>query len=80
MLAMLMGGALPDIVSDGVNAWPGHEPVDLGLVIDEPETVSYVSLGLGAYPLDPKNLSPTDQRPVSALGERLPTVELSHDK
>ncbi|NQY13781.1 MAG: right-handed parallel beta-helix repeat-containing protein [Henriciella sp.] len=80
MLAMLMGGDLPDIVSDGVNAWPGHEPVDLGLVIDEPETVSYVSLGLGAYPLDPKNLSPTDQRPVSALGERLPTVELSHDK
>ena len=80
MLAMLMGGDLPDIVSDGVNAWPGHEPVDLGLVIDEPETVSYVSHGLGAYPLDPKNLSPTDQRPVSALGERLPTVELSHDK
>ena len=80
MLAMLMGGDLPDIVSDGVNAWPGHEPVDLGLVIDEPETVSYVSLGLGAYPLDPKNLSPTDQRPVSAPGERLPTVELSHDK
>lgn len=80
MLAMLMGGSLPDIVSDGVNAWPGHEPVDLGLAIDEPDTVSYVSLGLGAYPLDPKNLSPTDQRPAVEPGERLPTVELSHDK
>lgn len=80
MLAMLMGGDLPDIVSDGVNAWPGQEPVDLGHVIDEPDTVSYVSLGLGAYPLDPKNLSPTDQRPVSESVERLPIVELAHDK
>jgi hypothetical protein len=49
-------------------------------VIDEPDTVSYVSLGLGAYPLDPKNLSPTDQRPVSESVERLPIVELAHDK
>lgn len=80
MLAMLMGGSLPDIVSDGVNSWPGSEPVELGLVIDEPDTVSFVSLGLGAYPLDPKNLSPTDQRPATEAGERLPTVELSHDR
>lgn len=80
MLAMLMGGNLPDIVSDGVDRWPGGEPVDLGLVIDEPETVSFVSLGLGAYPLDPSNLSPSDQRPANQAGERLAVVELAHDK
>lgn len=80
MLAMLMGGSLPDIVSDGVDRWQGGEPVDLGLVIEEPETVSFVSLGLGAYPLDPGNLSPSDQRPASAAGERLAVVELAHDK
>ncbi|MEM7458956.1 MAG: parallel beta-helix domain-containing protein [Pseudomonadota bacterium] len=80
MLAMLMGGSLPDIVSDGVDRWQGGEPVDLGLVIEEPETVSFISLGLGAYPLDPGNLSPSDQRPASASGERLAVVELAHDK
>ncbi|MEM7329855.1 MAG: parallel beta-helix domain-containing protein [Pseudomonadota bacterium] len=80
MLAMLMGGSLPDIVSDGVDRWQDGAPSDLGLVIDEPETVSYVSLGLGAYPLDPGNLSPSDQRPTNSVGERLPVVELAHDK
>lgn len=80
MLAMLMGGSLPDIVSDGVTSWQGGEAVDLGLVIDEPDAVSFVSLGLGAYPLDPKNLSPSDQRPATQPVERLPAVELSHDK
>ena len=80
MLAMLMGGSLPDIVSDGVDRWPGSAPMDLGLVIDEPETVSFVSLGLGEYPLDPSNLSPSDQRPANTVGERLAVVELAHDK
>ena len=78
MLAMLMGGSLPDIVSDGVDRWHDKEPMDLGLVIDEPETVSYVSLGLGAYPLDVSNLSPSDQRPANTMRERLAPVELSH--
>ena len=80
MLAMLMGGKLPDIVSDGVDRWADQDPVDLGLVIDEPDTVSYVSLGLGAYPLDVGNLSPSDQRPDAAAGERLTAVQLSHSK
>ena len=80
MLAMLMGGDLPDIVSDGVDRWPGSEAMNLGLVIDEPETVSFVSLGLGVYPLDPSNLSPSDQRPANQAGERLAVVELAHDK
>ncbi|MEM9179241.1 MAG: parallel beta-helix domain-containing protein [Pseudomonadota bacterium] len=80
MLAMLMGGRLPDIVSDGVDRWQGGDPVDLGLVIDEPDTVSFVSLGLRAYPLDPGNLSPSDQRPAGVAGERLAVVELAHDK
>ena len=78
MLAMLMGGKLPDIVSDGVDRWHDHDPVDLGLVIDEPEEVSYVSLGLGAYPLDAGNLAPSNERPDGAVGERLTEVKLTH--
>ena len=78
MLAMLMGGKLPDIVSDGVDRWHDKEPVDLGLVIDEPEEVTYVSLGLGAYPLDASNLSPSNERPTGEVGARLPEVELAH--
>lgn len=80
MLAMLMGGKLPDIVSDGVDRWHDKDPVELGLVIDEPETVGYVSLGLGAYPLEVSNLSPSDQRPSGSVGERLQAVTLSHSE
>lgn len=80
MIAMLMGGKLPDIVSDGVDRWPGNDAMDLGLVIDEPEAVSYISLGLGSYPLNAKNLSPTDRRPDNAAAERLPAIVLSHSK
>ncbi len=78
MLAMLMGGKLPDIVSDGVDRWQDRDPVDLGLVIDEPDTVGFISLGLGAYPLDVSNLSPSDKRPDGQAGERLAAVELGH--
>ncbi|MEL6857300.1 MAG: parallel beta-helix domain-containing protein [Pseudomonadota bacterium] len=78
MLAMLMGGKLPEIVSDGVDRWKDGEPVDLGLIIDEPESVGYVSLGLGAYPVNPANLSPSKDRPAGTLEERLPAVALSH--
>lgn len=80
MIAMLMGGKLPDIVSDGVDRWPGNDAMDLGLVIDEPEAVSYISLGLGSYPLNAKNLSPTDRRPDNAAAERLPAIVLSHSE
>ncbi len=80
MLAMLMGGKLPDIVSDGVDRWHDKEPTDLGLVIDEAETVGFVSLGLGAYPLEVSNLSPSNDRPTGTVGERLPAVTLSHSE
>lgn len=80
MLAMLMGGKLPDIVSDGVDRWQDGEPAELGLVIDEPETVGYVSLGLGEYPVNPANLSPSNDRPAGSVGERLPAVVLSHSQ
>lgn len=79
-LAMLMGGKLPDIVSDGVDRWNGQEPSDLGISIDEPDTVSFVSLGLGEYPLDVRNLSPSKDRPEGRVVERLPEVGLAHDE
>lgn len=78
LLALALGGSLPDIVSDGVDRWGDGDAVDLGLVIDEPEEVGFVSLGLEAYPLDPTKLSPNTQRPAGEMGERLVAVELSH--
>lgn len=78
LLALALGGSLPDIVSDGVNRWGEGEAVDLNLAIEEPESVGFVSLGLGAYPIDPAKLSPQSQRPVAAPMERLAAVTLSH--
>lgn len=80
MLAMALGGSLPDIVSDGVDRWQGGEATDINLVIDEPESVGYISLGLGEYPLDPAKLSPSTQRPDGVAGERLAPVKLIHDE
>ncbi|MDJ0919948.1 MAG: parallel beta-helix domain-containing protein [Henriciella sp.] len=77
MLAPLVGGELPDIVSDGVNRWQGGDPADLNLIIDEPEDIGYLSLGLGEYPLNPLNLSPSRDRPTGGEMERLPSVDLT---
>lgn len=77
-LALLMGGHLPDIVSDGVNRWGESEAVDLNLVISEPEDVSFVSFGLGAYPINLANLSPNQERPEATPLARLPEIVLSH--
>ncbi len=79
-LALLMGGTLPDIVSDGVNRWGDGEAVDLNLVIAEPEDVSFVDFGLGAYPLNPVNLSPSQERPQASELARLPDIDLTHGR
>lgn len=79
-LAMLMGGSFPDIISDGVNRWNGGEATDVNLVVDEDEAVSFVSFGLGSYPLNPANLSPSNDRPSGTPLERLPEIDLSHDQ
>ena len=78
MLAMLMGGTLPDIVTDGVTRWGEAAAADLNMVVAEPDTVGFVSLGLGAYPIDPTALQPTTERPDGEVDDRLDKISLSH--
>ncbi|WP_340693586.1 parallel beta-helix domain-containing protein [Hyphomonas sp.] len=62
-LAEALGGALPAIVSDGVTHWPGAEAQTVNIVIDEAPEVGFVSLGVGAYPINPETLAPSMDRP-----------------
>ena len=76
--AMLLGGKLPDVVWDGVNRWGGEAPVGVNLVVDEPESVGFVSLGLGSYPISLSNLSPSMDKPGGERDWTLEPVKLKH--
>ena len=80
LLAVFIGGSLPDVVWDGVNRWGEREAVDVNMVIDEPAEIGFVSFGLGLSPVDPTKLSPSYERPAGTGLERLPKIVLSHDK
>jgi hypothetical protein len=62
-IAEALGGTLPAIVSDGVTRWLGAESQVVNLVIDEAPEVGFVSLGVGAYPINPETLAPSMDRP-----------------
>lgn len=79
-LALLMGGALPAIVTDGVTRFHDGEDQTLNLVIDEDESVGFVTFRLGTYPLDPTKLSPSTDRPESTPVEQPAAVTLPQDK
>ncbi len=80
LLAVFVGGSLPDVVWDGVNRWGEREAVDVNMVIDEPAEIGFVSFGLGLSPVDPTRLSPSYERPEGTGLERLPKIVLPHDK
>lgn len=73
-LSQLTGGTLPDIVWDGITSYPGGE-ADVRIVVDEPEDVGYVNLGLGSTPIDPSAAQVTNERqPVVEIAEPAPVV------
>lgn len=73
-LSQLTGGTLPDIVWDGITSYPGGSE-DVRIVVDEPEDVGYVSLGLGATPIDPMAAQVTRERqPLVEIAEPDPVV------
>ncbi|MEM7006078.1 MAG: parallel beta-helix domain-containing protein [Pseudomonadota bacterium] len=79
-LAPLLGGSLPPVVWDGVTRW-GEEPdTDVQIFMSEAEDIGFLSLGLGAYPLNPANLAPTMDRPSGGDIAEPEAVVLIHDK
>jgi len=79
-LAQALGGALPPIVWDGVQAWPGAEAQDVNLTIAEAEDVGFLNFGVPSYPLDPAAIQPSPQRPASVLPPEPAPVTLAHVK
>lgn len=77
-LAPLLGGDLPAIVWDGVTRWGEAAESDLNIVIDEPESVGFANMGLGAYPVDPSAANPSMERPSGEPFGALDPVRLSH--
>lgn len=78
--AMLLGGKLPDVVWDGVTRWEGSEDVDTNVIIDEPGFVTFVNLGLGSYPVELGNVSPSMDKPDGEAFGELESVTLPHVK
>ena len=76
--APLLGGALPDIVWDGVTRWGEREDIEPNIAIEESEEVSFITLGLGAYPVDVTQARPSDERPGGEPFGDLEPVQLMH--
>lgn len=75
--ASLMGGELPPIVWDGVTRWGDEEESDINIFIDEPESVGFVNLGLGSYPIDASAAAPSMDRPDGESIGAMPGIVLS---
>jgi parallel beta-helix repeat protein len=77
-LAEAVGGALPPVIWDGVQAWPGAEPQDVNLTIAEVPEVGFLNFGIPSYPLDPAALKPSQGRPAGAPPAEPAPIVLEH--
>lgn len=77
-LAAALGGQLPEIVWDGVTRWGEGQEDAVNLYIDEPDSVGFLNLGIGAYPLDPAAIAPSPERPQAEAIDRPRKITLSH--
>lgn len=77
-LAAAVGGALPPIVWDGVVSWSGGEAVETNIAIEEAAEVSFISLGFGAYPLNPAKMRPSTERPDFVAVDEPTKIVLTH--
>ena len=78
--AKVLGGQMTSIVWDGVTTWPNMEARNINLAINEADTVSFFSLGIGSYPVVQANLKPNPMRPKGSAGTEPNPVILPHDK
>lgn len=77
-LAAAVGGALPPVVWDGVSQWGENDKIDNNISILEGEDIGFMSLGIGAYPLDPAKVSPSLDRPEARAIDRPAKIVLTH--
>jgi len=77
-LAGALGGALPDIVWDGVVGWDGRTE-DVRIAVREPDDVGFVNLGLATTPPDLAAAKPSLERPADADIPEPPAVSLPQD-
>ena len=78
-LAAALGGTLPPLVWDGVTGWGETTAQTVNLVLDEPDDIGFVSLGLGAYPIDPAAIAPSPERPLSTPVDEPAAIVIGHD-
>lgn len=79
-VSLAVGGQLPEIVVDGVVAWEGGSVPATNIAIEEDESVGFLDLGIGRYPLDPANIAPSTQRPSAQPVDQPAPVTLPQDK
>jgi parallel beta-helix repeat protein len=77
-LAEAVGGALPPVIWDGVQAWPGAEAQDVNLTIAEAPEVGFLNFGIPSYPLDPAALKPSQDRPAGTPPAEPAPIVLAH--
>ena len=78
--AQAFGGRMTAIVWDGVTRWTGSESVDINLAINEADNISFLSLGVGSYPVVEANLKPSPFRPTGKAGTEPAPVKLPQEQ
>ena len=79
-IATAIGGQLPAIVADGVATWETGSVPTTNISIQEDESVGFLDLGIGKYPLDPASIAPSNQRPTAMPVEQPAAVVLPQDE
>lgn len=77
-LAAALGGQLPAIVWDGVDRWGEGEAQTLNIAVEEAPETGFISLGLGAYPIDPAVMAPSPDRPEAEPAAEPDAIVLPH--
>jgi len=79
-IGQALGGQLPEIVWDGVSRWGDNADIENNIAIEEDASIGFMSLGIGAYPLEPSKIRPSQDRPAANPIDRPEKVVLSHAK